>query len=216
MQAAEIEARSYAISQELVPDHLLPFDAAGRAVVRRMIYSVGDPSIAPQIRIPDGAADVGVAALRQGCPIFTDVQMIAVGINANLARRVGSTVTCMLADSRVAERARLDGTTRSIAAVRLCAPQLDGAIVAIGNAPTALLALLDLIDAGTCRPALVVGVPVGFVNTAESKVELLQRAIPYITLLGYRGGSPVAVGAVNALLKLATGQIEPGIQYREP
>lgn len=215
MPPAEIEVKSFQIIDQLVPGHLLPFDAGGQAVAKRMIHAAGDPDIAAHIRIPDGSAAAGVAALRRGCPVFTDVRMISVGINGTMAAQLGNEIVCMMDDPRVPARAKAEQTTRAIAAVRLYADRLDGAIVAIGNAPTALLALLDLVDAGACRPALIVGTPVGFVNAAESKDELILRDVPYVTLLGYRGGSAVAVAALNALLKIATDQAEPGAHYRD-
>lgn len=211
---AEIEVRSFQIIDRLVPAERLPFDPGGQAVARRMIHAAGDPDLAPCIRVSAGAAAAGVAALQRGCPILTDVRMIAVGINAAMTARLGNRIVSMIDDPRVPARARAEGTTRAVAAVRLHAGELDGAIVAIGNAPTALLALLDLVDAGACRPALIVGTPVGFVNAAESKDELVQRDVPHVTILGYRGGSAVAVAAVNALLKIATDQAAPGAHYR--
>lgn len=215
MHPAEIEVRSFQIIDELVPTDALPFDEGGRAVAKRMIHAAGDPGLAPEIRVTDGGADAAVAALRRGAPIFTDVRMIAVGINGSMAGKLGCAITCMMDDSRVPGKAKAEQTTRAIAAIRLYADQLDGAIVAIGNAPTALLALLDLVDAGVCRPAFIVGTAVGFVNAAESKDELVKRDVPYATILGYRGGSPAAVAAVNALLKIATDQAEPGAHYRD-
>lgn len=215
LHPAEIEVRSFQIIDELVPAHLLPFDEGGRAVARRMIHAAGDPDLAGYIRVPDGAAAAGVAALQRGCPIFTDVRMIAVGTNSTMAGKLGNRIVWMMDNPGVPDKARGEQTTRAIAAVRLYADQLDGAIVAVGNAPTALLALLDLVDAGLCRPAFIVGTPVGFVNAAESKDELVLRDVPYATLLGYRGGSAVAVAALNALLKIATDQAEPGAHYRD-
>lgn len=215
MHPAEIEVKSFQIIDQLVPDHHLPFDVEGKAVAKRMIHAVGDPGIASEIRIPDGAAAAGVASLQRGCRIFTDVRMISVGINGSMMAKLGNTVTCMMDNPRVPEMAKAEQTTRAIAAIRLYADEMDGAVVVIGNAPTALLALLDLIDEGVCRPGLVIGTPVGFVNAAESKAELLQRKVPYVTLLGYRGGSAVSVAALNALLKIATDQAEPGAHYRD-
>jgi precorrin-8X/cobalt-precorrin-8 methylmutase len=109
---------------------------------------------------------------------------------------------CLIDAPEVAERARREGTTRSVAAVRELAPQMDGAVLAIGNAPTALLALLDLIDAGQVAPSMVIGMPVGFVACPESKAELAARSVPHITILGRRGGSSAAAATVNALLDL--------------
>lgn len=215
MHPADIEARSFATIDKLVPEGALPFDPWGQALAKRVIHAAGDPDLAGSIRISQGAAAVGVAALGEGHPIFTDVRMIAAGINAGMVQKVGSQVICLMDDPRVPDKAREERTTRAVAAVRLWADGLDGAVVAIGNAPTALLALLDLVDAGRCRPAMIIGTPVGFVNAAESKDELIQRDVPYATVLGYRGGSAMATAAVNALLKIVTGQAEPGAHFRD-
>jgi len=215
MHPADIEVRSFQIIDELVPENLLPPDDGGKALAKRMIHASGDPDLAGHIRVSPGAAEAGVAALRRGCAICTDVRMVTAGINAGMAGSLGNTITCLMDDPRVPERARSDGTTRAVAAVRLYEEQLSGSIVVIGNAPTALLALLDLVDEGRCRPALVIGTPVGFVSAAESKEELLKRDVPCATLLGRRGGSAVAAAAVNALLKIATGQASPGDHYRD-
>lgn len=197
----EIEAKSFGIIEGGLPPN--SWSQGERRVAVRMIHAAGDPSIATEIRFHPEAVARGVGALQGGSPIYTDVKMVAAGISAPLVDRLGSRVSCFIDDPRAAERARSEGTTRAVAAMRLLAPHLAGSLVAIGNAPTALLALLDLVDAGLAPPALVVGTPVGFVSAAESKEELVRRGVPYISLLGTRGGSPVAVAAVNALLRLA-------------
>lgn len=197
----EIEARSFSIIETLLPPLDLPPEA--RPVLVRMIHAAGDASLAPDVRVHPQAVAAGVAALRGGAPIFTDVKMVASGIDAARAARLGCAVRCVIDEPGVAERARAEGTTRAVAAVRLMGPAMAGSVVAVGNAPTALLALLDLIDGGMAPPALVVGIPVGFVAAAEAKAELARRAVPHITILGARGGSPLAAAAVNALLRLA-------------
>lgn len=215
MHPADIEVRSFRVIDQLVPESLLPVDEGGKALAKRMIHASGDPDIAGHIRVTRGGAEAGVTALRRGCAIYTDVRMVSAGINVDMAGTLGNTITCLMDDPRVPERARSEGTTRAVAAVRFHAEQLSGSIVVIGNAPTALLGLLDLVDEGRCRPALVIGTPVGFVNAAESKEELLKRDVPCATLLGSRGGSAMAAAAVNALLKIATGQARPGDHYRD-
>lgn len=197
----EIEARSFALIEAMLPP--LSATPLEREVLRRMVHASGDPSIAPLVRIHPRAIAAGVAALRAGRTIFTDVQMVMAGISRETAARFGCDLRCAIADPEVAARAKEWGTTRSIAAMRHFGPQMSGAIVAIGNAPTALLALLDLCDAGEVAPALIVGMPVGFVASSESKDELMQRDIPHITLQGYRGGSAVTVAAINALFQIA-------------
>lgn len=175
---------------------------AERYVLHRIVRAEGDPAIAGETRFSAGAVDAALGSLRETRRVVTDVRMVQVGISrAALARR-GVSTACLIDAPEVAARARREGTTRSVAAVRELAPQLDGALVAIGNAPTALLALLDLIDAGQAAPAVVIGMPVGFVACPESKAELAARAAPHITILGRRGGSSAAAATVNALLDL--------------
>jgi precorrin-8X/cobalt-precorrin-8 methylmutase len=129
--------------------------------------------------------------------------MVEVGISKALLARQGVATDCRIDTQDVAERARQEQTTRSVSAIRELAPLMDGSVVAIGNAPTALLALLDLVAEGSARPALVIGMPVGFVACAESKEELQRSDLPFITVQGRRGGSSAAAATVNALLILA-------------
>ena len=182
-------------------------DAAGlpeaeRYVLHRIVRAEGDPDIAADVRFSDGAVDAALASLRDVRRVVTDVRMVQVGISRAALGRRGVETACLIDAPEVAERARREGTTRSVAAVRELAPQMDGAVLAIGNAPTALLALLDLIDAGQVSPAAVIGMPVGFVACPESKAELAARNVPHITILGRRGGSSAAAATVNALLDL--------------
>ena len=158
------------------------------------------------MRFSPGAVEVGLAALQKGPDVLTDVRMVEMGISKALLQGANLGTRCLIDAPEVAARARREGTTRSVAAVRELAPQVDGAVVAIGNAPTALLALLDLIDEGQVNPALVIGMPVGFVACAESKDELVKRNVPYITIEGRRGGSSAAAATVNALLDLLKTQ----------
>jgi precorrin-8X/cobalt-precorrin-8 methylmutase len=211
LPAGQIEPRSMAIIQGLLP----PSDDSQQAlaVVHRIVHTTGDLSLADQIKFHQAALPAGIQALKTGCAIITDVHMVEAGISRPLMEKLGCSLHCVIDHPEVYAMADSAGVTRSIAAMRWLAqptssggPVLDGAIVAIGNAPTALLALLDLVDAGVVRPALIVGVPVGFVAAAESKKELMDRDTPYITLPGTRGGSTIAVATVNALLRLAAGQ----------
>ena len=171
-------------------------------VLCRIVRAEGDPGIAPSVRFSPGAVEAGLSALRAAAPIATDVRMVEMGISKALLREANIATKCLIDAPEVAERARTEGTTRSVAAMRELAPQMDGAVCAIGNAPTALLALLDLLDAGAVSPALIIGMPVGFVACAESKEELVKRNVPYITVEGRRGGSSAAAATVNALLDL--------------
>ncbi|MBL0713778.1 MAG: precorrin-8X methylmutase, partial [Desulfosarcina sp.] len=154
-------------------------------------------------RIHPGAIAAGLDALRNGCTIVTDTNMARAGIRKNEIGRFGGSVECLIKDPKVAQVARASGGTRAMAAVDAAIPLLKGGIYVIGNAPTALLRLMELIRAGEAKPALVVGLPVGFVNAAESKNELVQMDIPHISNVGRKGGSNVAASVINALAIMA-------------
>lgn len=175
---------------------------AERYVLHRIVRAEGDPAISADVRFTNNAVDAALKSLRDTRRVVTDVRMVQVGISRAALSRRGVETDCLIDAPAVAERARREGTTRSVAAVRELAPQMDGAVVAIGNAPTALLALLDLIDSEQVSPAMVIGMPVGFVACPESKAELAARDVPHITILGRRGGSSAAAATVNALLDL--------------
>lgn len=172
-------------------------------VIKRIVHASGDPEIANLVCFGHDAVLKGVQATREGCQIFTDVKMAASGIRSRETQKFGCRVESIISAPGVDILAREEGITRSAAAMRLFAPKLTGAIIVIGNAPTALLALNEMIDSGGVCPALVIGMPVGFVEAAESKAELMQRDIPYISIKGTRGGSGIAAAAVNALLIMA-------------
>ena len=199
----QIETRSFEIIAGLLPD--LDQSAPEWPIVQRIVHTTGDPSIAGLLRIHPKAVESGVRALRAGRTIITDVKMLAAGINRRLADRLGCEVVCAIDDPAAVELARVRGITRGAAAMIHLRSRIPGAVVAIGNAPTALFALLDSLDDGLAAPALIVGTPVGFVGAAESKAELVQVTppAPYVTVEGTRGGSTIAVATVNALLKLA-------------
>ena len=170
-------------------------------VARRLVHAVGDPGVIDEFAASDGAGLAGETALRTGAPVLTDSRMLADGIIRS-ALPAQNRVICTIGLGSVAGNAKRAGTTRSAAAVELWAPFLDGAVVAIGNAPTALFRLLEGLAAGWPRPALIVGLPVGYIGAAESKDALIAAApAPFITLRGQRGGSPVAAAAVNALAR---------------
>ena len=175
-------------------------------VVCRIVRAEGDPEIARAVRFSPGAVDLAVAAFEAGAPVLTDVRMVEAGIAKTLLKRCGIATHCLIDSPEVAIRAQRERTSRSVAAMRELASYMTGAVVAVGNAPTALLALLDLIDEGQVSPAAVIGMPVGFVACVESKEELIQRSVPYVTIRGRRGGSSAAAATVNALLALLTGR----------
>jgi precorrin-8X/cobalt-precorrin-8 methylmutase len=199
----DIECRSLAIIDAEVPKPRL-FSGAEWTVARRLIHTTGDFDLLNCLAFTSDATQAGVAALRGGATIFTDTAMAAAGIPTRRLESLGCVVTCMLHLPAVAEAAQAQGITRSLAAVRIAGARLDKAIVVIGNAPTALLGLLELMSGSdNIRPTLIIGMPVGFVNAVESK-ELLQKYnIPSIIILGRKGGSPLAAATVNALVGLA-------------
>jgi len=177
------------------------------AVVERIIHSTADFEFATITRASSGAVEAGVDALRGGRQVVTDVQMVRAGISAARLAALGGLAHCFVAEEETRRRAAAECTTRSAMGIRVAAERglLEGGIVAIGNAPTALDEIVRLIGMGA-RPALVIGVPVGFVGTAESKAALMRVAsVPWIATDGRKGGSPVAVAVVNALLRLAAG-----------
>ncbi|MQX36791.1 precorrin-8X methylmutase [Roseospira navarrensis] len=187
----------------------LPADV--RPLATRVIHACGMVDVIDDLEASPLAAASGRAALEAGAPILVDTQMVARGIMAHRVRR--APVICRLDDNRVPDLAEALQTTRSAAAVDLWVPILDDAVVAIGNAPTALFRLLELIADGAPRPALIIGIPVGFVGAVESKRALATLAptfdIPFVTVHGRRGGSAMAAAAVNALAPAKTGSHEP-------
>ena len=199
-RAADIEPASMRVVDELLPDG--GWSAEERAIVKRLVHASGDPSLASAIAFSPGAVAAGVAALRRGGDVVTDVRMVAVGVDQRRLGALGGTLRCAIDDDEVARQAAESGRTRAATAMRSLPDVLPGSIVAIGNAPTALREIIALTEAGV-RPALVVGVPVGFIDAAESKAALEATDLPYVTIRGTRGGSPLAAAAVNALLRLA-------------
>lgn len=173
-------------------------------VIERLIHTSGDISLEEAIALRPGAVEIGLEALEKGAAVITDVEMVRAGIAKESLAKLGGRVECFLHDPQVPEQAKAWGLTRSMTALRLHAPSLAGAIVAIGNAPTALLEVLHLAKDPQNRPALIIGMPVGFVGAAESKEILWQKQeIPAVTVRGTRGGSPLAATVVNALIYMA-------------
>ena len=190
-------------SMELIAPHLaeLHLDERETKLYSRLIHASGDVGYAPITRVHPQAIDAAIAALKRGVDIYTDVEMVRTGINKKKLASFGGTVHCLVADPDVAARAKADGITRSMVAMRTFGKDMDGSILAIGNAPTALFEVLRLVREEGIRPACIVGIPVGFVGAAESKAELAANDIvPYITVEGSKGGSPIAAAAVNALM----------------
>jgi precorrin-8X/cobalt-precorrin-8 methylmutase len=194
---AEIYRRSFAIIRSEAD--LARFDAGAQEVVVRMIHACGMVDLADDIVISPGFAEAARAALAAGAPVICDVEMVRHGVIGRLMPS-GNDVLCLLNDPQVREIASRDATTRSAAQVDLWATRMEGAVIAIGNAPTALFRLLELIDAGAPKPAAIIGVPVGFVGAVESKDALVadSRGVEFLTVTGRRGGSALASSAVNA------------------
>jgi precorrin-8X/cobalt-precorrin-8 methylmutase len=197
---SEIYRRSFATIRSEADLSTLPEDAHTVAV--RMIHACGDVNLVRDLSIHPGMVSAARTALEARAVIFTDTHMLAAGITR---RRLpaDNEVSCQLDDPRAAELAEQWGTTRSAAAVSLWGDRLAGALVAIGNAPTALFHLLELIADGAPRPAAIVGIPVGFVGSAESKIALVENPwdIPWLVVNGRRGGSALCAAAVNALAR---------------
>lgn len=191
---AEAEADLAGIADDLHP------------LALRLVHAAADPGLAAQLVSSDTAATAGRKALLAGAAIFTDCEMVASGITRRFLP-VANEVICTLGDPRTAPLAARLQTTRSAAAVDLWDERLDGAIVAIGNAPTALFRLLERLDDGAPRPALILGFPIGFIGATEAKAELAARShrLTLITVPGRRGGSPLASAAVNALALASIG-----------
>lgn len=191
---AAIYRRSFALIRREVDLARLPSDL--RPVALYLVHATGEPALLDDLVWSKGAAATGRKALAAGACVLADTAMVAAGITGYRTR-------CLLNDKRVPALARRLGTTRSAAAVDLWLPHLAGAVVTVGNAPTALFRLLELIAAGAPRPALVLGFPVGFVGAAESKAVLMQNpwGLPFIALSGRRGGSALAAAAINALAR---------------
>ena len=197
---AEIYRRSFAIIR--AETDLSNFSSAEADVIVRMIHACGLVEASKQVVFGDGFVEAARGALNAGAAILCDAEMVAHGITrARLPSR--NEVICTLRDPAVADLAGRLGTTRSAAALDLWMDKLEGAVVAIGNAPTALFRLLELIDAGAPKPAAIVGAPVGFVGAAESKDELMahSRGIPFLVVRGRLGGSAMTAAAINALAR---------------
>ncbi|MBI5142855.1 MAG: precorrin-8X methylmutase [Nitrospirae bacterium] len=203
MSPGMIEAASFhVIDTEL---GRLLHDAKMHSIIRRVIHATGDFTFADNMRFHARAVEAGVEAIRAGKNILADVHMVEAGINKALLARFGGRVLCGISDADIAKEAIATGQTRAEVAIERHTRDNIG-IVAVGNAPTALMRAMDLIEFGAFAPELVVGVPVGFVNAAESKERLSKQDYPFITSLGRKGGSPVAAATVNAIMKLAEAE----------
>lgn len=193
----EIYARSFAMIR--AEADLARFRGTAERVVVRMIHACGMTDLPKDVEASEDFAEAGEAALKAGAPILCDVRMVADGVTrARLPAE--NRVICTLSDPRVPGLAAAMGTTRSAAAMELWREHLPGSVVAVGNAPTALFRLLELLDEGVAPPAAIIGIPVGFIGAAESKQALARDGrVPFIVVHGRRGGSAMTAAAVNAL-----------------
>lgn len=205
MKPHEIEQYSFAIINEEAGNH--GFAPAEWKIVRRMIHTTADFEYIGMTCVHPQAIEAGVTAIQKGCAIVTDTNMARAGIRKDSLEPFGCQVLCFMADPKVGKEAMERGVTRAYVAVEKAAPLIRDGIYVVGNAPTALLHLLDLIREGAAQPALVVGLPVGFVNAVESKDALMQTDIPYISNQGRKGGSNIAASVINALALIARERI---------
>jgi len=201
MLPEQIEEKSFQLIEERVPYH--SFSECEWTIVRRMIHATSDFDLVYDTRFHPEAIAKGIAALRRGVPIITDTKMVKVGIALRKLRRFKTKILCAISQPEVVREAQLSYKTRASIAMQKMSPFIEGSIIVIGNAPTALFEVHKLIKRNSHNPSLIIGVPVGLVGARESKEMLMKTSIPYITVQGEKGGSPLAVSIVNALALLA-------------
>jgi precorrin-8X/cobalt-precorrin-8 methylmutase len=201
MKPHEIEDLSFSIIEKEAGPH--GFSPAQWRIVSRMIHTSADFGYLQSVRFHPEAISAGIRAIQTGQTIVTDTNMAKAGIRKTDAARFGCRVDCLMQDPEVKKQAAAQGTTRAAAAVDAASDQVKDGIFVVGNAPTALMRIIEQIRAGRTAPALVVGLPVGFVNAAESKQMLTKTNVAHITNMGRKGGSAVAAAVINALFSLA-------------
>ena len=194
----EIERRSFEIITEELGDRKL--DADKELIIKRCIHTSADFDYADNLCFSEGVVEKAIEAIKKGACIVTDTQMGRSGINKKALARYGGEVYCFMSDEDVAKTAKENGTTRATASMDKAASMNKPLIFAIGNAPTALVRLYELIQEGKINPALIIGVPVGFVNVVQSKELIMETDVPYIVAQGRKGGSNIAACICNALL----------------
>ncbi len=202
----DIENKSMQIIEEECKARHIVLDPKTSAVVKRVIHTTADFDYANNLVFANNAFEAALEALKGGANIFTDTKMAFSGINKTALDKLGCKAHCFISDEDIATSAKEQGTTRAVAAVNKATEFGNKSIFVIGNAPTALIRIYELIEEGKLMPALVVGVPVGFVNVVESKELILQTSVPAIVARGRKGGSNVAAAIVNALTYTATGR----------
>ncbi len=197
----DIEKKSFEIiTKELKEIHNKNILPENELVVKRVIHTTADFEYADSLCISENAVEIAINALKLGADIVTDTTMVKSGINKNILASLGGEVHCFIADEDVVKKAKEENTTRSCVSMDKASKLNKPLIIAVGNAPTALIRLNELIEQGDIKPALIIGVPVGFVNVCESKELIMQGDIPYIVAKGRKGGSNVAAAIVNALI----------------
>ena len=213
---ADIERTSMEIISRELRQLGYAFPEEEGAIVRRVIHTTADFEYAANLHLSPGAVAAGKQALGQGVPIVTDTNMIRAGVSKQALNRLGSEAICFMAEEEIAHAAKKNQTTRAVAAMDKAAREYPQSILAVGNAPTALLRICEHIQGGL-RPSLVIGAPVGFVNVVESKERLLEICreyqVPVIVAKGRKGGSTVAAAICNALLYAAAGQLDPASRF---
>ncbi len=209
----EIERESFAIIRSELRARGVPTEPENEAVILRCIHASADFDYAETLRFTPHAVRLGVEALRNGAGVVTDTNMAKAGVSGRGLARLGGELFCFMAEPEIAALAKAGGTTRAAAAMRHAARRCPSAVYAVGNAPTALLTLSELIRDGL-RPALVIAVPVGFVNVVESKEKIFETCracgVPAIAAMGRKGGSSIAAAVCNALIYTAADMLDPG------
>ena len=199
----EIESRSFEIITEELGD--TPLIPGTELIVKRCIHTSADFDYARNLCFSDGAVEAAIAAIKEGASIVTDTQMAKAGINKKALNKYGGKVHCFMSDEDIAEIAKKSGSTRATASMDKAASMEEEFIFAIGNAPTALVRLYELMQEEKIHPKLIIGVPVGFVNVVQSKELIMDAEVPYIVARGRKGGSNIAACIVNALLYMIDG-----------
>lgn len=194
----DIENRSFEIISQILGDTQL--DPENELVIKRVIHTTADFDYVDNLVFSPHAVEQGIAALKAGCPIVTDTQMAKAGINKTILEKLGGQVHCFMSDPQVAQEAKARGITRAMVSMEQAAKLGQPCIFAIGNAPTALISLHQQMEQGLLDPALIVAVPVGFVNVVESKELIIASSVPHIVARGRKGGSNVAAAIINAML----------------
>jgi len=196
-QGYEIAEKSREIVKSLIDNKTKDLSAEERAIVERIVHSTADPDYADITKLSKDFVDAGLKAIKKQKDILTDINMVKTGIN-----KYAGEVKCYIKDERAVKIAEKEDITRAAAAIRVAVEDGFDGMVVIGNAPTALLEVLDLYKSGKIKVSAIIGVPVGFVGAAESKKALQQTEIPYLVTEGPKGGTPIAVAAINSLINL--------------